>query len=440
MEYRLPFGAYYLTFQVPEWLDVHLFSPRRVETTGPSERILEKALESPVDSLPLEQLVSKKDRILILCDDDTRPTPVHRILHHLLHRLKAAGIPKRHIRILMAYGLHKPMDQAALVRKLGAQIVSEYPVIHHNAFSQKDLYRAGETTFGSNVYLNRALFEADFNIGIGNLSLSKEAGYGGGAKIVMPGAAGAGTIYASHAKVADHPNQVGKIDGNPIRLEIEESGKMSNLSYIVNTVLDEKDEICRVVAGDPAGAFRKGVSEFNKIYRFPIDKPLDLLLVSSSPMDGDFYQANKALTVSSLGVRDEGMIILAGHCAKGLSPFPYFDDMITSSRTFSQWRDLMCRPGFEHQVAAEICLGLRYLMDVRKITIGLVSTGIRPEIATGMGFVPFTTMESAIETALQRLGRNALVGIVPKGPLTLFEPSGHALKGFDGPGRAAVQV
>ena len=422
MEYRLPYGSGSLTFRVPDTFEVREFKPRHVEQAGPSEKWVESALDRPVDAPPLEKLVSRKDKILILCDDATRPTPVHEILPPLLRRLTARGIPKGHIRMLMAYGLHKPMVREALIRKIGEPILSGYPVIHHNAFNKKDLSLEGQTSLGTPVYLNRALLETDFTIGIGNLSLSKEAGYGGGAKIVMPGAAGEKTIYRTHARVADHPNQVGKIDGNPIRWEIEESGKMGRLGYIINTVLDEQDEICRVVAGDPAGAFRKGVSEFNEVYRFPVARPFDLLVVSSSPMDGDFYQANKALTVSSLGVRDEGMIIMAGPCTNGLSSFPYFDDMITRSASFSQWQDMMRQPGFEHQVAAEICLGLRYLMDIRRITIGLITTGIRPETVTKMGLIPLSTLESAMEEAECRLGRHARLAIVPKGPLTLFEP------------------
>lgn len=419
MAFRLPYGSSFLTFQVPDTFEAREFKPRKLETTGP-DTLLEEALESPTGSPALERIVSKEDRILILCDDATRPTPLHRILPAVLRRLTARGIPRSRIRILMAYGLHKPMDQKALFRKLGPSILSEFSVIHHDAFGEKSLFQAGETSLGTPVFLNRALLEADLSIGIGNLSLSKEAGYGGGAKIVMPGAAGAKTIYKTHARVADHPNQVGKIEGNPIRQEIEESGNLGRLGYLINTVLDEKDEICRIAAGDPVEAFRKGIPEFNEVYCFPLDRPFDLMVVSSSPMDGDFYQANKALTVSSLGVRDGGMIIMAGPCTNGLSPFPYFDRMITAGKTFSQWRDLMHRSGMEHQVAAEICLGLRYIMDVRKITIGLVTSGIRPETVTRMGLIPFPTLEPALEEAALRLGRDARLAVVPKGPLTLF--------------------
>lgn len=423
MDHHLPYGHGFLPFRVPDTFDIREIRPLRYGIPDRPEVLVERALDAPVAAPTLESRVSRTDRILILCDDDTRPTPVHRILPSLVRRLMSRGIPKRRIRILMAYGLHKRVDQDALSRKLGASVVSEFSVINHDAFGEKSLFQAGETSLGTPVYLNRALLEADLIIGIGNLSLSKEAGYGGGAKIVMPGAAGAETIYQTHARIADHPNQVGKLEGNPIRQEIEDSGKLGRLGYIINTVLDEQDEICRIVAGDPVEAFRKGVSEFNEVYRFPLDRPFDLLVVSSSPMDGDFYQANKALTISSLGVRDGGMIIMAGPCTNGLSPFPYFDDMITAVKTFSQWQDLMHRPGMEHQVAAEICLGLRYLMDVRKITIGLVTTGIPPETVVRMGLIPFPTIESALETAARRLGRNLHLAIVPKGPLTLFEPA-----------------
>ena len=115
------------------------------------------------------------------------------------------------------------MDHDALIRKLGAAIVSDFPLIHHNAFNKRDLSLVGETSLGTPVHLNRALLEGDFIIGVGSISLSIEAGYGGGAKIVIPGEAGAKTVYKTHRRVADHPNQLGRIEGDPIRREIEES-------------------------------------------------------------------------------------------------------------------------------------------------------------------------------------------------------------------------
>jgi nickel-dependent lactate racemase len=215
--------------------------------------------------------------------------------------------------------------------------------------------------------VNRGVVDADVRIGIGNISLSKEAGYGGGAKVLSPGVCGAETIYGSHGKVRDHPNQIGRISGNPIRREIEEVGRMASLDFIINTVLDAEDEICDLVAGDPSGAFKEGVRAFNRVYGFILEEPFDLCVAGSSPYDFEFYQANKAVSAASLGVKDGGTIVLVSPCEKGISAFPYFDRMITAGHDFHHWRKALGNPHCPHKVAGEICLSLRHLLDVRKI-------------------------------------------------------------------------
>jgi nickel-dependent lactate racemase len=234
----------------------------------------------------------------------------------------------------------------------------------------------------------------------------------------MPGIAGAETIYGSHAKVVDHPNQVGRIRDNPIRKEIEESGSMAGLNFLINTVLNEQGDICRIVCGHPGSVFQKGIELFNRLYRFEISEPFDLLIVGSNPMDMDFYQANKAITASSLGVRDGGAIILASPCWNGISPFPYFDEMIMSGKDFKQWRNLIRSSDLKHKVAAEICLALRSLRDLRKITIGLVSPGIHHGRIAKMGLIPYASIEEAFEDMMHRVGDCHRIGIVPKGPVT----------------------
>ena len=128
--------------------------------------------------------------------------------------------------------------------------------------------------------------------------------------------------------------------------------------------------------GHPVQAFLKGVRIFNCIYQFDLKAPLDLVLAGSSPYDFEFYQANKAISAASLGVKDGGTIILVSPCDKGISQFPYFDQMITSGKDFGHWQAELGKPQFKHKVAAEICLSLRYLLDVRHLKIGMVTSGI----------------------------------------------------------------
>ena len=230
MRYTLPFGDNPLSFEVSGVSEVREIRPRQEASLDPIDDAFTEIIDAPVGTLPLEEMLSKGDRVLVVCEDDTRPTPIRLILPSLFRRLQTIGIPAAKIRILMAYGLHRPMSRQALAKKLGPEAVGAFSVLHHDAFQRNDLFHVGDTSFGTPVYLNKAIKEADMVIGIGTISLSKEAGYGGAQKIIMPGIAGAETIYRSHAKVADHPNQVGRIRDNPIRKEIEESGKMAGLT------------------------------------------------------------------------------------------------------------------------------------------------------------------------------------------------------------------
>ncbi len=369
----------------------------------------------------MKDLIRAGNRVAVLCDDHTRPTPMRGMLSALLDRLLSWGISRDHIQIFVAYGLHPPMKEEELEARFGKEILSRFPICHHDAHEERNIAFLGYTASGTPVYVNRAVMDADFRIGLGNISLSKEAGYGGGAKILMPGVCGAETIYGSHGKVCRHPNQIGRINGNPIREEIEEVGRMAHLDFIINTILNEEDEICRLVAGDPFTAFREGVRFFNDVYRFPLEDPFDWCLAGSSPYDFEFYQANKAISAASLGVRDGGTIVLVSPCDKGISAFPYFDEMITSGHDFVHWQEELGRPDSRHKVAGEICLSLRYLMDVRKITIGMVTTGISKETVAAMGLRPYAHVEEAISEGLRRYGMNARVGILPKAPMTLLE-------------------
>ncbi len=423
MTFSIPFGSRKIEFSIPDSCHVREIKPRPQHPVLSLPEAVTDLLDCPTSGPPLKDLLTVHNRIAIICDDHTRPTPLRRLLAPLLDRLLFWGVRRRQIEIFVAYGLHPPMKTEELTHRFGKEIVSRFSICHHDAHKGEDLTFLGNTTFGTPVYVNRGVIDADLRIGMGNISLSKEAGYGGGAKVLSPGVCGAETIYGSHGKVRFHPNQIGRIDGNPIREEIEEVGRMAHLDFVINTVLNAEDEICHLVAGDQAGAFVEGVRLFNRVYQFILEKPFDLCLAGSSPYDFEFYQANKAVSAASLGVKDGGSIVLVSPCNKGVSAFPYFEEMITAGHDFRHWRKSLGSPECRHKVAGEICLSLRYIMDVRKISIGMVTDGISTEKIAQMGLNPFANLQDAIADGLARHGGNARVGILPKAPMTLLNVS-----------------
>jgi nickel-dependent lactate racemase len=70
-------------------LDV--ISPREVKPALDEGLAIERALDTPLGTPRLDQLVRPGHKIVIVVDDYTRPTPVARILPHVLARLHAGG-------------------------------------------------------------------------------------------------------------------------------------------------------------------------------------------------------------------------------------------------------------------------------------------------------------------------------------------------------------
>jgi nickel-dependent lactate racemase len=69
------------------------------------------ALDSPIDSETLENIVEAGDSILIVVPDATRKAASGQIVNLLVRRLIANGIAPFDIRIIFAVGIHRPVTE-----------------------------------------------------------------------------------------------------------------------------------------------------------------------------------------------------------------------------------------------------------------------------------------------------------------------------------------
>ncbi len=136
-------------------------------------------------------------------------------------------------------------------------------------------------------------------------------------------------VYDTVRCVDSDPNAcAGKLEGNPIRQDIEEAGQIAGLHYMVNVVLDEHKHIVYAVAGDVTAAHREGCRYLDRMYRKDIPAQADIVLVSQggAPKDANLYQTQKALDNAKYAVKKGGTIILMGACNEGMG-----------SKTFQDW-------------------------------------------------------------------------------------------------------
>ena len=116
----------------------------------------------------------------------------------MLAELKSAGVEGKNIRLLVASGTHRPMTAEEKLKKVGAQVVENYTILDHRCNDLNQLVFLPPPPGGTEVWINRAMLESDFVIGIGHIVPHRVAGFSGGSKIIVPGVSGAKTTGQTH--------------------------------------------------------------------------------------------------------------------------------------------------------------------------------------------------------------------------------------------------
>jgi len=282
--------------------------------------IIDRSLESPINAPYLSELVSSSSRVALLVSDITRPCPSNKIVPIILKKLLSYGVKKDNILIVFATGIHRPHTMDEWVKLLGVDVVRSFKVLDHNAFDKNNLTYVGKTSRGTPVEVNSLVFNFDLRIGVANVDPHYFAGYSGGGKSVLPGISSYVSIRENHKMMLLPGAELARLDGNPVREDIEEAASLVGLEYIVNVVLSESKEVLGCFSGHFIKAHREAVKFFNEVYGVEIGRKYDVVVTSPGgfPKDINLYQAHKALEVAFKCVRPGGVIILLAECREGV--------------------------------------------------------------------------------------------------------------------------
>ncbi|MCK5135108.1 MAG: DUF2088 domain-containing protein [Bacteroidales bacterium] len=285
---RAWFGDDRVTIDFPEEWDVQIFSPPEMEALHESE--IRRKIESPIGFDSLDMLVLPGKKVLIICDDISRPTRTDLILPVLLGILEERGIAEEQISILVSSGTHDLMDEGEIALKLGKEIADKYNVFLHHC-KRGNVY-IGRTSRGTPVYVNRHLERHDLVIGVGGIVPHNPAGFGGGAKLIL-GVCGIRTILHFHQR-RKGIGTGGDIE-NEFRLDVLEAARMAGLEFIVNTLVNRDREVTEIFSGDVDQAFRTGVDMARKYYGVPNPDSgnFDLVIADVYPFDASFAFTRK---------------------------------------------------------------------------------------------------------------------------------------------------
>ena len=235
--------------------------------------------------------------------------------------------------IVVGGGTHRPLTDEEMVKKVGAEVAATYATTSHD-FMAGDLVAYGSLEDGTPIYINRIVAEAEFKICVGGIFPHGSAGFGGGAKLIVPGVAGFATIFHFHGfsptrgqgnierrkPSEEDMGNLTLIDGGvrDLRDVAEEVAGKIGLDMVVNSVITSRRQIAGLFVGDFVEAHRAGARFAQRTYGTTIPNRLrqeaDVVVCNGYPLDADPVQGSKALWPLPYFEREPYKVVLNAAC------------------------------------------------------------------------------------------------------------------------------
>jgi nickel-dependent lactate racemase len=413
-----PFGKERVVADLPENALVVYSKIPRGESGEKAERLVRASIERPYAAPELRKLVSGKRRIAILITDKTRATPNNLLLKALLEHMRACRVAKHQVEIVVATGLHEPHGTSEIEELVGKEIASEYNIYSHNSDDDSILKYIGKTSFGTEVYVNKNVAEADLVVGLGLIEPHFFAGYSGGRKLILPGIAGTKSVYQNHSfKMLAHPKaDYGYLEGNPVHEDMVEAARiLEGYRFIVHVLLDKEKRVVDAVAGDPYAAHADGVRRLEKYVKVPVPYEADVTIVTNGgyPLDRNLYQAVKGMVTGSRVTKRGGAVILLSECRDGVG-HESFRELASMSEDPAKIliyikENEPLRDQWEVQKLEQVLM---------KNKVIVVTKGVKDSVLEEMNLIPASTIEEALEIARKLTPFEKIVAI-PEGPYVI---------------------
>jgi nickel-dependent lactate racemase len=385
----------------------------------PWQAIVE-AMESPIGCPPLSEMLRPGSRVVVLTGDrftdqmlGTRDSLGLRLIDYL-NRL---GVRDEDVTLVYAPGSH---PSPSWRESLGEALLGRVRAIRHDCYDERNLKYLGVTSRCTPVWVNREVVEADFRLGIGEISPNLQGGWCGGGKIILPGVAGWDTIQQNHCGVLNDVNTLGLADGNHMRLDMEEAARMAHLDMKVDVLIDRQARIAGVYAGDFVAEHRAALDGLAREIWMTRMEPADIYVLYPGEGSERYLESSFFIRIegAELGVKEDGIIIMALSAAGGwASPrtdgHQHWMSPDQTSALFGAGTEEIARVMVRRQANVRTCSSLytaRRVLERRRTFIAC--DGIQPGEAKRFGFQYCTPhFEDALALALEDRGKDARIAV-----------------------------
>jgi len=318
---KLPWQSWYsdsvFSLNFPNDWEVETFSLASPKPPLDIREVEDKVLSEEALKL-LDQLSPSVQSVVIAVDDLTRPTPAYRILPILLKAIEKRGVSSSSIKIIIGLGTHRPLSKKEISMKVGGAVADEYDIVNHNCRENLVSVKVGN----QELEFNEEFLKADFKISIGTVLPHPLCGFSGGANMIYPGLASVNSTSKIH-RLAFLTTPPGQLEGNRIRKNIDRVAETIGLDLVINTIGKSHQEIHDVFSGELFSVFKQGTEVAKRFYSVETHgNDYDAIVLNTYPKDSELVQSENAFnyfrTMRPGFLKDEGVVILATSCPKGV--------------------------------------------------------------------------------------------------------------------------
>lgn len=423
-KFDLKIGKGKMSLSIPEEKLMHDIVGNEYPAIENLEAAIIQALENPIASQPLKDIVKPGEKIVLVVSDITRVwLKMSQFLPTIVNQLNAYGIADADISILISQGSHRAHTPAEDILVCGQEIVDRIKVYQHNSKDENNLKYLGDTSRGTPVYINKMACAADHVILTGGIVYHLMAGFGGGRKSVMPGISGDKTIQANHCHAlspvagqgANPLCESGKLSGNPLNEDMVEAAAKLNPSFAINFAYNSSGEFAQVVAGHWHKAWLKGCETVAQVFGVDIGKKADLVIATAGgfPKDINLYQGCKTVDNAIFACKDKGTIIFMLDCPD-----------IHEPKEFTEWLRYDDLLEFENAVRNDFSIPAFIAFKTKQTgaLFNCIAVTTIPEnypVFEKVGFQPVATLEEAYALAKKSLPADFTVTVMSQGANTL---------------------
>lgn len=411
MHIEVPYGTGVQKAELLGTLRIQVIDPGCPDFHVPVTKLIEDALDHPVSSKKLEEMVTPEERVAVIVNDQTRPGPNKEMVQAVIARLKMAGVADDHISLVIATGSHRAPTEAELETLIGKELRNRIPVISHDC--RKNNVYICDTDEGMPVYIDRAVAEADFIITTGLVAPHKAAGFSGGRKSIVPGVAGMETLRIHHSlPVRPYEPALGWYEDNPFHKAALAAARKVNVRFILNAVQDTRKQNIAVVAGDLDLAHQEGVRICRKHNVVECEQRGDLIIASpgGAPRDCNLYQSQKALAAAEVFAEKDGEVtlVLVACAEEGIGP-QMFQDWLVEGKNPDEIIRRFRQEGFSEGTNK----AFEYARAMKKGRIVIVSENCDPQRLRQMGLEWAPSLQAAVDRTLERYTPRQVI-VLPK--------------------------